>query len=47
MIGDSVAMDVAGASAVGMKAVLVRKQDPAVERCCERLEDLLGIIGDG
>jgi putative hydrolase of the HAD superfamily len=42
MIGDSYDADIAGAWAMGIPGILVRKSHPQAERCCE---DLVGVIG--
>jgi putative hydrolase of the HAD superfamily len=42
MIGDSYEMDIAGARALGIPGILVRKTHPQAEHCCA---DLLGVIG--
>jgi putative hydrolase of the HAD superfamily len=40
MVGDSVTADVAGAHAVGLRAILVRSQHPQAPHCCETLAEL-------
>ena len=40
MVGDSVTADVAGAQAVGLRAILVRSQHPQAPHCCETLAEL-------
>ena len=45
MIGDSYRVDVAGAGAVGIRGILVRKPDPRAEWFCRGLARLVGIVG--
>jgi len=50
MIGDSYRADIAGAEAVGITGVLVRRTDPRAGRCCpglRELEDWLGGVLQG
>ena len=42
MIGDGYEADIAGARAMGIPGILVRKTHPQAEHCCD---DLLGVIG--
>jgi putative hydrolase of the HAD superfamily len=44
MIGDSVRADIAGAQAVGLRAVLVRSQHPQADHCCETLTELPRVL---
>jgi len=44
MVGDSVAADVAGAYAVGLRAILVRSQHPQAPHCCETLAGLRKLL---
>jgi putative hydrolase of the HAD superfamily len=47
MIGDNVVADVAGAEAVGIPAILVRKQDASVKHCCSDLRDVAAVLSPG
>ena len=44
MVGDSVQADIAGAHAVGLRAVLVRGQHPQAAHCCETLAELPRVL---
>jgi putative hydrolase of the HAD superfamily len=45
MIGDSWRADVAGARAVGMRAILVRERHPEAALQCDGLQDVVAIVG--
>ena len=45
MIGDSYDVDVAGAEAVGIRGILVRRADARAERYCPGLVEVAGIVG--
>ena len=45
MIGDNVNADVMGAESVGLRAILVRGQDPRAARCASGLRDVRKFIG--
>jgi putative hydrolase of the HAD superfamily len=44
IVGDSVQADIAGAQAVGLRAVLVRSQHPQAVHCCETLAELPRVL---
>ena len=44
MIGDSVDVNVAGAEAVGIPAILVRKRHDGVQWCCADLSGISAIV---
>jgi putative hydrolase of the HAD superfamily len=44
MVGDSVQADIAGAHAVGLRAVLVRSRHPQAAHCCETLAELPRVL---
>ncbi len=44
VVGDSVQADIAGAQAVGLRAVLVRSQHPQAVHCCETLAELPRVL---
>jgi putative hydrolase of the HAD superfamily len=46
MIGDNYEADVAGAEAVGLPAVLVRRRDPRAERSIASLDELDALLGE-
>lgn len=46
MIGDNWRADVEGASTVGMRAILVRTQDPRARLACQDLAGVIGIVGE-
>jgi putative hydrolase of the HAD superfamily len=45
MIGESYRVDIAGAGAVGIRGILVRKPDPWAEQFCPGLAQVVGIVG--
>jgi len=44
MIGDSMSNDIAGAAAVGIPGILVRKSRPEAQFCCQTLEQVTDIV---
>lgn len=44
MIGDSYEMDIAGARAMGIPGILVRKTDPRAEHCCADLFEVADVL---
>jgi len=44
MIGDNVVADVLTPQSLGIRAILVRKEDPRVGRCCPTLVDTLNLL---
>jgi putative hydrolase of the HAD superfamily len=45
MIGDNVEADVVGAEAVGIRAILVRREDGRAKRCAQSLWEVKGFLG--
>jgi putative hydrolase of the HAD superfamily len=46
MVGDSMSNDIAGAAAVGIPGILVRKSRPKAQFCCPTLEQVAEIVSD-
>ncbi len=46
MVGDNIKADVLGAEAIGIPAILVRKQDERAKYCCEWLTELPSIMAN-
>jgi FMN phosphatase YigB (HAD superfamily) len=47
MIGDGYEADIAGARAMGIPGILVRKAHPQAEYCCHNLLGVIGILLGG
>lgn len=47
MIGDNPVSDIEGATAAGLEAILVRRQAPEVQHCCETLSRIGEIVAVG
>ncbi|MHB0935983.1 MAG: HAD family hydrolase [Armatimonadota bacterium] len=46
MVGDSMSNDIAGAAAVGIPGILVRKSRPEAQFCCPTLEQVAEIVSE-